>query len=44
MAEAKKANLKAADAKDAKDAKAKDAALNAALSQIDKDFGAGSVM
>jgi recombination protein RecA len=44
MAEAKKANLKTADAKDAKDAKAKDAALNAALSQIDKDFGAGSVM
>jgi recombination protein RecA len=44
MAEAKKTNLKAADAQAAKDAKAKDAALNAALSQIDKDFGAGSVM
>ena len=44
MAEAKKTNLKAADAQTAKEAKAKDAALNAALSQIDKDFGAGSVM
>jgi recombination protein RecA len=44
MAEAKKANLKAADAQTAKEAKAKDAALTAALSQIDKDFGAGSVM
>jgi recombination protein RecA len=29
---------------DEKEAKAKDAALSAALSQIDKDFGAGSVM
>src|ERR687888_316670 len=41
MAEAKKADLKAADSKEAK---AKDAALNAALSQIDKQFGQGSVM
>ncbi|MGH2951015.1 MAG: recombinase RecA, partial [Solirubrobacterales bacterium] len=39
--EQKKANLKAADAKEAK---AKDAALQAALKQIDKDFGQGSVM
>ncbi|MGI9019708.1 MAG: recombinase RecA [Solirubrobacterales bacterium] len=44
MAEAKKTSLKAADAQTAKEAKAKDAALTAALSQIDKDFGAGSVM
>jgi recombination protein RecA len=41
MAEAKKADLKAADSKEAK---AKDAALSAALSQIDKQFGQGSVM
>ena len=44
MAEAKKTNLKSAEAQAAKDAKAKDAALTAALGQIDKDFGAGSVM
>src|ERR687891_2988416 len=41
MADEKKAGLKAADAKEAK---AKDAALQAALKQIDKDFGQGSVM
>src|SRR5262245_53113253 len=41
MAESKKVDLKAADSKEAK---AKDAALNAALSQIDKQFGQGSVM
>jgi recombination protein RecA len=41
MAEPKKTDLKAADSKEAK---AKDAALNAALSQIDKQFGQGSVM
>ena len=40
MADEKKTNLKAAD----KEAKAKDAALEAALTQIDKEFGAGSVM
>jgi recombination protein RecA len=40
MAETKKADLKAAD----KEAKAKDAALTAAVSQIEKQFGAGSVM
>ena len=41
MADEKKGNLAPADAKEAK---AKDAALSAALSQIDKEFGAGSVM
>src|SRR5688572_31782617 len=40
MSEAKKADLKAAD----KEAKAKDAALQAALSQIDKEYGQGAVM
>ncbi len=40
MADTKKADLKAAN----KEAQAKDAALQAALSQIDKEFGAGSVM
>lgn len=40
MTDAKKADLKAAD----KEARAKDAALQAALKQIDKDFGQGSVM
>jgi recombination protein RecA len=40
MADAKKAELKAAD----KEAQAKDAALAAAMSQIDKQFGLGSVM
>ena len=40
MADEKRANLKAAD----KEAKAKDAALTAALTQIDKEFGQGSVM
>ena len=40
MADAKKAELKAAD----KEAKAKDAALQAAVTQIEKDFGQGSVM
>ena len=40
MADAKKADLRAAD----KEARAKDAALQAALKQIDKDFGQGSVM
>jgi recombination protein RecA len=45
MAE-RKTNLKEAGAKDAKakDAKAKDAALNAAVTQIEREFGAGSVM
>jgi len=40
MADAKKADLKAAE----KEAKAKDAALTAAVSQIEKEFGQGSVM
>jgi recombination protein RecA len=40
MAQEKKANLKAAD----KEAKAKDAALQAAKAQIDREFGAGSLM
>jgi recombination protein RecA len=40
LADAKKAELKAAD----KEAKAKDAALTAAVSQIEKQFGLGSVM
>src|SRR4051794_25928620 len=40
MAEAKKADLKAAE----KEAQAKDAALTAAVSQIEKQFGQGSVM
>ena len=40
MADATKAELKAAD----KEAKAKDAALTAAVSQIEKQFGQGSVM
>jgi recombination protein RecA len=44
MADEKKANLKAADAKADKDAKAKDAALQAAVTQIEREFGAGSVM
>jgi recombination protein RecA len=40
LADAKKADLKAAG----KEAKAKNAALDAAVKQIEKDFGAGSVM
>jgi recombination protein RecA len=40
MAQEKKANLKAAD----KEAKAKDAALQAAKAQIDRDFGEGTLM
>ncbi len=40
MADQKKADLKAAD----KEAQAKSAALKAAVSQIEKDFGQGSVM
>ena len=40
MADAKKAELKAAD----KEAEAKSAALKAAVTQIEKDFGQGSVM
>src|SRR5918994_104961 len=47
MADQKQANLKAATAKDkekAKEAKAKDAALQAAVTQIEKEFGQGSVM
>ncbi len=45
MADEKKTNLKAADAKDKeKEAKAKDAALEAAVTQIEKEFGQGSVM
>jgi recombination protein RecA len=40
MTDAKKADLKAAD----KEARAKDAALQAAVKQIEKDFGQGSVM
>ena len=40
MADAKKADLKAAE----KEAQAKDAALKAAVSQIEKQFGQGSVM
>ncbi|HZK16112.1 MAG TPA: recombinase RecA, partial [Solirubrobacterales bacterium] len=41
MAEQKKGQLKDASAKDAK---AKDAALTSALSEIERDFGAGSMM
>ena len=40
MAQEKKANLKAAD----KEAKAKDAALQAAKTQIERQFGQGSLM
>jgi recombination protein RecA len=40
MADEKKANLKAAD----KEAKAKDAALKAAVTQIEQQFGQGSLM
>ena len=40
MADAKQADLKAAD----KEARAKNAALQAAVKQIEKDFGQGSVM
>jgi len=40
LADAKKADLKAAD----KEAQARSAALDAAVKQIEKDFGAGSVM
>jgi recombination protein RecA len=40
MADEKKATLKAAD----KDAKAKDAALQAAVTQIEREFGQGSLM
>jgi recombination protein RecA len=40
MAEEKKTNLKAAD----KEAKAKDAALKAAMTQIEQQFGQGSLM
>jgi recombination protein RecA len=40
MAQEKKANLKAAD----KEAKAKDAALQAAVTQIERQFGQGSLM
>src|SRR3954466_10571699 len=43
MADEKK-KLKAADAQASKDAKAKDAALEAAVTQIERQFGAGSVM
>jgi recombination protein RecA len=44
MATEKKANLKAADAQSSKDAKAKEAALEAAVTQIEQQFGQGSVM
>jgi recombination protein RecA len=45
MADAKKATLKAANGKaGAKEAKAKDAALQAAVTQIERQFGQGSVM
>jgi recombination protein RecA len=40
----RKTPLKEADAKSDKDAKAKDAALNAAVTQIERQFGQGSVM
>jgi recombination protein RecA len=45
MADVKKATLKAANGKaGAKEAKAKDAALQAAVTQIERQFGQGSVM
>src|SRR5215208_2074841 len=45
MAEAKKkTSLKAADAQAAKESKAKDSALQAAVTHIEKEFGQGSVM
>jgi recombination protein RecA len=44
MADEKKASLKAADAKTDKEAKAKSAALEAAVTHIEREFGAGSVM
>src|SRR4051794_39014602 len=44
MAEEKQVNLKDASAKDAKDAKARDAALTAAVTHIERQFGHGSVM
>ena len=44
MAQEKKANLKAADKAADKEAKAKDAALQAAKTQIERQFGQGSLM
>jgi recombination protein RecA len=44
MAEQKKTDLKATDKDREKEAKAKVAALEAAVTQIEKDFGQGSVM
>ncbi len=44
MAQEKKANLKAADKAAEKEAKAKDAALQAAKTQIEREFGQGSLM
>ncbi len=44
MAQEKKANLKAADRAADKEAKAKDAALQAAVTQIERQFGQGSLM
>ena len=44
MAQEKKANLKAADKAADKEAKAKDAALKAAETQIEREFGQGSLM
>jgi len=44
MAQEKKANLKAADKAADKEAKAKDAALQAAVTQIERQFGQGSLM
>src|SRR3954453_13997856 len=44
MAQEKKANLKAADKAAEKEAKAKDAALQAAKTQIERQFGQGSLM
>jgi recombination protein RecA len=44
MAQEKKANLKAADKAAEKEAKAKDAALQAAVTQIERQFGQGSLM
>src|SRR5919198_1149952 len=44
MAQEKKANLKAADKAAGKEAKAKDAALQAAVTQIERQFGQGSLM
>jgi recombination protein RecA len=44
MAQEKKANLKAADKAAEKEAKARDAALQAAKTQIEREFGQGSLM